>query len=39
MLFRSLIDDDFKELNKVLDIVPVFLDVAVVLVKKWKKME
>lgn len=29
MLFRSLIDDDFKELNKVLDIVPVFLEVAV----------
>lgn len=29
MLFRALSDDDFKELNEVLDLVPVFLDVAV----------
>ena len=37
MLFRSLIDDDFKELNKVLDIVPVFLDVAVDQLKNGRK--
>ncbi len=29
MLFRDLVDNDFKELNEVLAIVPVFLDVAV----------
>ena len=29
MLFRDLVDNDFNELNQVLDIVPVFLDVAV----------
>ncbi len=29
MLFRDLVDNDFKELNEVLDLVPVFLDVAV----------
>jgi hypothetical protein len=37
MLFRSLIDDDFKELNKVLQIVPVFLDVAVDQLKNGRK--
>jgi hypothetical protein len=37
MLFRSLIDDDFKELNKVLDIVPIFLDVAVDQLKNGRK--
>ena len=37
MLFRSLIDDDFVELNKVLDIVPVFLDVAVDQLKNGRK--
>ncbi len=29
MLFRDLVDNDFKELNLVLEIVPVFLDVAI----------
>ena len=29
MLFRDLVDNDFTELNQVLDIVPVFIDVAV----------
>ncbi len=29
MLFRDLVDNDFKELNEVLELVPVFLDVAV----------
>ncbi len=29
MLFRDLVDHDFKELNAVLDIVPVFTDMAV----------
>ena len=37
MLFRALIDDDFSELNKVLDIVPVFLDVAVDQLKNGRK--
>jgi hypothetical protein len=37
MLFRALIDDDFLELNKVLDIVPVFLDVAVDQLKNGRK--
>ena len=37
MLFRSLIDDDFKELNKVLEIVPIFLDVAVDQLKNGRK--
>lgn len=37
MLFRSLIDDDFKELNKVLQIVPVFLEVAVDQLKNGRK--
>ena len=29
MLFRDLVDNDFKELNEVLDIVPIFLPVAI----------
>lgn len=29
MLFRDLVDNDFKELNQVLDIVPMYIDVAV----------
>ncbi|MEA2029184.1 MAG: hypothetical protein U9N49_09440 [Campylobacterota bacterium] len=29
MLFRDLVDNDFVELNKVLDLVPVFIDVAI----------
>jgi hypothetical protein len=29
MLFRDLVDNDFKELNEVLALVPVFLDMAV----------
>jgi len=29
MLFRDLVDNDFKELNEVLDIVPIFLLVAI----------
>lgn len=29
MLFRDLVDNDFNELNKVLELVPVFLDLAV----------
>ena len=37
MLFRALIDDDFSELNKVLDIVSVFLDVAVDQLKNGRK--
>ena len=37
MLFRSLVDDDFKELNRVLDIVPVFLEVAVDQLKNGRK--
>lgn len=37
MLLRSLIDDAFKELNKVLQIVPVFLDVAVDQLKNGRK--
>lgn len=37
MLFRSLIDDDFKELNKVLEIVPVFIDIAVDQLKNGRK--
>jgi hypothetical protein len=37
MLFRALIDDDFSELNKVLDIVPVFLDIAVDQLKNGRK--
>ncbi len=37
MLFRSLVDDDFKELNQVLDLVPVFLPVAVDQLKNGRK--
>jgi len=37
MLFRSLVDDDFSELNKVLDLVPVFLPVAVDQLKTGRK--
>lgn len=37
MLFRALVDDDFKELNKVLDLVPVFLDTAVDQLKNGRK--
>ena len=29
MLFRDLVDNDFSELNKVLDLVPIYIDVAV----------
>jgi len=29
MLFRDLVDNDFKELNEVLEIVPIFLPVAI----------
>lgn len=29
MLFRSLVDDDFSELNRVLDLVPEFCDLAI----------
>ncbi|ADG91936.1 hypothetical protein Arnit_0270 [Arcobacter nitrofigilis DSM 7299] len=41
MLFRSLVDDDFIELNKVLDLVPVYLPVAIDQLKngrKWNDM-
>ncbi|PLY10090.1 MAG: hypothetical protein C0626_06420 [Arcobacter sp.] len=41
MLFRSLVDDDFVELNKVLDLVPVYLPVAIDQLKngrKWNDM-
>lgn len=37
MLFRSMIDDDFSELNKVLDLVPVFLPVAIDQLKTGRK--
>lgn len=37
MLFRSLVDDDFTELNQVLDLVPVFLPVAVDQLKNGRK--
>ena len=37
MLFRSLVDNDFKELNEVLDLVPVFLPVAVDQLKNGRK--
>ncbi|WP_320034322.1 hypothetical protein [Halarcobacter sp.] len=37
MLFRSLVDDDFTELNKVLDLVPVFLPVAIDQLKTGRK--
>lgn len=37
MLFRSLVDNDFKELNEVLDLVPVFLPVAIDQLKTGRK--
>jgi len=37
MLFRDLVDNDFKELNLVLDLVPVFIDVAVDQLKNGRK--
>ncbi len=37
MLFRSLVDDDFVELNKVLDLVPVYLPVAIDQLKNGRK--
>ncbi|RXK07758.1 hypothetical protein [Halarcobacter ebronensis] len=37
MLFRSLTDDDFTELNQVLDLVPVFLPVAIDQLKVGRK--
>jgi hypothetical protein len=37
MLFRSLIDDDFTELNQVLELVPVFLPVAIDQLKTGRK--
>lgn len=37
MLFRSLVDNDFTELNKVLDLVPVFLPVAIDQLKVGRK--
>ncbi|MEA1917605.1 MAG: hypothetical protein U9N42_08825 [Campylobacterota bacterium] len=37
MLFRALIDGDFKELNEVLEIVPIFIGVAVDQLKNGRK--
>jgi hypothetical protein len=37
MLFRDLVDKDFTELNLVLDIVPVFIDVAIDQLKNGRK--
>jgi hypothetical protein len=37
MLFRDLVDKDFIELNLVLDIVPVFIDVAIDQLKNGRK--
>ncbi len=37
MLFRSLVDDNFVELNKVLDLVPVYLPVAIDQLKNGRK--
>lgn len=37
MLFRDLVDNDFVELNLVLDLVPVFIDVAVDQLKNGRK--
>jgi hypothetical protein len=37
MLFRDLVDNDFTELNLVLDLVPVFIDVAVDQLKNGRK--
>lgn len=41
MLFRDLVDNDFRELNLVLKIVPVFLDVAIdqlIYGRKWNEI-
>jgi len=37
MLFRDLVDNDFKELNLVLNLVPIFIDVAVDQLKNGRK--
>ncbi len=37
MLFRAMVDNDFTELNQVLDIVPVFLPVAIDQLKTGRK--
>ena len=37
MLFRDLVDNDFSELNKVLDLVPIYIDVAVDQLKNGRK--
>jgi hypothetical protein len=37
MLFRDLVDQDFSELNRVLDLVPIFIDVAVDQLKNGRK--
>lgn len=37
MLFRSLVDDDFVELNQVLNLVPVYLPVAIDQLKNGRK--
>lgn len=37
MLFRDLVDNDFKELNLVLDLVPVYIDVAIDQLKNGRK--
>lgn len=37
MLFRSMVDNDFSELNQVLDLVPVFLPVAIDQLKVGRK--
>lgn len=37
MLFRDLIDNDFRELNEVLELVPVFLPVAIDQLKNGRK--
>ncbi len=37
MLFRSMVDNDFSELNQVLDLVPVFLPVAIDQLKTGRK--
>lgn len=42
MLFRDLADNDFSELNRVLDIVPIFLEMAVdqlINGRKWNDIE
>lgn len=42
MLFRALIDNDFSELNAVLELVPIFLPVAIDQLKngrKWNEIE